>query len=172
MLMSRQSDRLDDIDIRLLRLLHSDGRASNSSLAEAVSLSESACFQRVRRLEKLRYIVRYSAIFNVARLSPGAMTVFTTVKLSSDQLHVVRGFENYLREIPEIIEWHGIVGEHDYLVRFLVPHFDRYRSILDDMMQRPLQVVSFTSLVAHRGDTKQINVESLLSATPTRGPLK
>src|SRR5262249_18669522 len=116
--------------------------------------------------------VRYSAMFNVARLNPGAMTIFTTVKLASDQLHVVRGFENYLREVPEIIEWHGIVGEHDYLVRFLVPHFERYRSILDDMMQRPLQVVSFTSLVAHRGNTKQIEVESLLNTAPRGGVLK
>ena len=43
---------LDRYDRAILRLLQQDARITNTSLAEKVSLSESACLRRVRALEE------------------------------------------------------------------------------------------------------------------------
>jgi DNA-binding Lrp family transcriptional regulator len=42
---------LDRYDRAILRLLQQDARITNTSLAEKVSLSESACLRRVRALK-------------------------------------------------------------------------------------------------------------------------
>lgn len=159
--MSQNKYRLDAIDLKLLQCLHRDGRVSNARLAEVVCLSDSACFQRVKRLEQLKYITGYSATLAVERICPGAVTVFTTVKLASDQPPVLTAFETFLRGVPEAVEWHGIIGENDYLLRFVVPSLDRYRKIINEMMMEPLQVLAHTSLVTHRSSERPLDVASL-----------
>ena len=47
---------LDDVDRRLLALLHADARMSNSALADAVGIAASTCHGRVRRLQDLGVI--------------------------------------------------------------------------------------------------------------------
>ena len=43
---------LDRYDRAILKLLQQDARITNTSLAEKVSLSESACLRRVKALEE------------------------------------------------------------------------------------------------------------------------
>ena len=43
---------LDKIDVRILRVLQTDGRISNLKLAEAVHLSPTAVLERVKRLTR------------------------------------------------------------------------------------------------------------------------
>src|ERR1700729_1937145 len=44
---------LDDVDRRILSLLHADARITNNALAEAVGIAASTCHGRVRRLVDL-----------------------------------------------------------------------------------------------------------------------
>jgi Lrp/AsnC family transcriptional regulator of ectoine degradation len=159
--MPKGGDTLDAIDLKLLQLLHRDGRMSNSRLAEVACLSQSACFQRIKRLEKKKYITGYVANLAVEKINSTTITIYTLIKLGSDQIPVVTEFENFVRALPEVTEWHAIVGEHDYLLRFVVVSLDRYRQIVNDMMSRPLQVTSYTSHVVHRSGAKPLDVSSL-----------
>ena len=54
----KQMVRLDRNDLRILDVLHKCGRLSNAQLAREVGLSESACFQRMKRLEQRQVITR------------------------------------------------------------------------------------------------------------------
>src|SRR3954464_5248173 len=56
--------KLDHFDRSILQALQHDGRISNSSLAEKVNLSESACLRRVRALEEAGLIEGYIAVLN------------------------------------------------------------------------------------------------------------
>ena len=55
---------LDEIDQQILRALQHDGRLTSQALARQVGLSARACLDRVRRLERERYIEGYRAIKN------------------------------------------------------------------------------------------------------------
>src|SRR3954470_1746804 len=52
---------LDDVDLRLLRILQADGRITNLKLAAAVGLSSASTHERVRRLVRDGVILGFSA---------------------------------------------------------------------------------------------------------------
>ena len=56
--------RLDSYDLKILRILQSNGRITKSSLAEAINLSISPCWERVKRLEEAGIIRGYGAQLN------------------------------------------------------------------------------------------------------------
>ena len=53
---------LDRYDRAILKLLQEDARTTNTSLAEKVSLSESACLRRVKSLEESGVIESYTEV--------------------------------------------------------------------------------------------------------------
>ena len=61
--------KLDDRDRRILTLLQEDSRISNADLADAVGMSPSALWRRVRALEEAGVIERYGAVVNPAAMS-------------------------------------------------------------------------------------------------------
>jgi Lrp/AsnC family transcriptional regulator, leucine-responsive regulatory protein len=52
---------VEDQDRRILAQLQKEGRATNQELAEAVGMSTSACWRRVRALEESGIIRGYAA---------------------------------------------------------------------------------------------------------------
>ncbi|MGC5124397.1 Lrp/AsnC family transcriptional regulator, partial [Escherichia coli] len=42
--------KLDKFDIKILQILQQDGRITKSNLAQAINLSVSPCWERVKRL--------------------------------------------------------------------------------------------------------------------------
>jgi len=57
----RGPEDLDQTDLRILQLLQHDAKDPNSRLARDLGLSQSSCWRRVRRLEKLGFILGYRA---------------------------------------------------------------------------------------------------------------
>src|SRR4029434_3877437 len=71
---------LDRYDRAILKLLQQDARITSASLAEKVSLSESACLRRVRALEESGLVEGYTAVLNQQKAgSPG--NVFVNIPL-------------------------------------------------------------------------------------------
>ena len=62
------SDELDTIDLRVLRALQVNGRATYDELAAQVSLSSSATLRRVKRLEEFGVIQGYVALLKPERV--------------------------------------------------------------------------------------------------------
>jgi len=155
--------KLDQIDLRILRALHEDGNLPNARIAERVHLSESACLNRVKRLQQQGVIRGYRVDIDSRKINPDVCSVFVIVTLESDHTKIVLGFENFLAKIPEVVSWHALIGEHDYLLQLLVPRMERHREIMDEMMSRDLHVNRFVSYVAHRSDTKPLDLSTLVS---------
>jgi Lrp/AsnC family leucine-responsive transcriptional regulator len=107
---------VDDRDRAILRLLQSEGRLTNTELAERVNLSASACHRRVRALEQDGLIGAYVALLNerVAGLSGVA---FVLVTLDQQGRAALDRFEAAVCVHPEILECYLIAGAADYLVR-------------------------------------------------------
>ena len=73
--MGFQIMKIDDRDRRILTLLQQDARMSNADLAEAVGMSPSALWRRVRALETGGVIERYGAIVNPAAMGLGFQAI-------------------------------------------------------------------------------------------------
>jgi Lrp/AsnC family leucine-responsive transcriptional regulator len=110
---------LDRHDRALLQALQRDGRMSNTDLAEAVHLSESACLRRVRGLEERGLIEGYSARLNQSLLG-FPVNVFVSLTLDRQAQTNLSSFEAEVRRIPEVMECYLMTGEFDYLLRVVV----------------------------------------------------
>lgn len=108
-------DSFDETDIRILRALQEDGRASYARLARTVSLSASAVTERVRRLEESGVIAGYSAVVDPARLG---YSVLAFVRLRYPNGNY-RPFHDLLDTTPEITEAHHVTGDDCFVLKVL-----------------------------------------------------
>ena len=119
---------LDKADKSILRILQTDARVSNVSLAEQIGLSEAACLRRVRSLEKSGYIDAYVGLLNPAAVGlPGI--VFVEVTLHKEQQKDLEAFERAVRGVPEVMECYLMTGEFDYLLRVVIKDLEDFERI-------------------------------------------
>lgn len=120
---------LDDVDLRLLRILQTDGRITNLKLAAAVGLSSASTHQRVRRLVREGAILGFSARLNPNLLQAGLL-VFAEVRLADMSNPVHEAFKAAVQLRPEILECHEVAGGFDYLLKTRVAHMGAYRDLV------------------------------------------
>lgn len=122
--------KLDRFDVKILAILSRDGRITKSRLAEAISLSVSPCWERVRRLEKAGIIEGYSARINTAVLMP-VNAVWVQVELNQHSAESFSRFEALVMDTPAVTECVAVGGGVDYLVKFEVASIDSYQRTMD-----------------------------------------
>ena len=120
---------LDDIDLRLLRILQADGRITNLALAAAVGLSSASTHERVKRLVRDGVILGFGARLNPNLLEAG-MLVFAEVRLSDMSNTVNAAFKAAVQLRTEILECHEVAGGFDYLLKTRVPHMGAFRDLV------------------------------------------
>jgi len=141
--------KLDDRDKRILLELQNDCRMSNADLAEAVNMSASALWRRVRSLEEAGVIERYGAVVNVERMGLGfqAMVHVQLTRHDRDKLgEFIRAVE--LR--PEVQECYATTGQSDYHLRVLCRDLEAYNRFLEEFLFRLPAVASAQTNVVLR----------------------
>lgn len=122
-------EKLDEADVKILRLLQADGRMTNADLARKIGLSPPSMLQRVRKLEEAGYIKGY-----YAELSPDALgyqlLVIAMVSLSLHQEGSIEQFRNATRAVPEILEVLHISGEYDFMLKVVARDMRDYERIV------------------------------------------
>ena len=124
-----RGDTLDEVDLRLLRVLQSDGRITNLKLAATVGLSSASTHERVRRLVRDGTILGFGARLNPALLQAGLL-VFAEVRLADMSNAVNAAFKAAVQLRPEILECHEVAGGFDYLLKTRVAHMGAYRDLV------------------------------------------
>ncbi len=145
---------LDAIDLRVLRMLQTNGRATYDELAAQVSLSRSATLRRVKRLEDSGVIAGYAALLHPERVGL-TLTAYITVRLEKhaethkrNPMDVFRASE---QGWPEVVECSSLTGEMDYLLRVVVAdmaHDSRF--VMDTLLTHPSVQDCKTSFVLDR----------------------
>lgn len=123
----------DRIDREILRRLQADGRMPITELAERVGLSVTPCAERVRRLERERYITGYHARLNPHALGQ-SLLVFVELKLAAKSGAIFDEFKRAVLKLPGILECHLVSGDFDYLIKARIPEMNAYRRLLGDML--------------------------------------
>ena len=108
--------KLDQIDLRILINLQSNGRITNLELSKRVGISAPPCLRRVRVLEEAGYITGYYAEIDGAMLNYKE-TFFALVGLNSQAQNVLLDFEEHMARWSEVRECHMIRGGGDFLLK-------------------------------------------------------
>ncbi|MBU2926079.1 leucine-responsive transcriptional regulator Lrp [Colwellia sp. 4_MG-2023] len=126
---------IDRIDKNILVELQKDGRLSNVELSKRIGLSPTACLERVRRLEKEKYITGYQANLNSTKLNL-ALLVFVEITLSKTSPDVFDDFASAVHDLDVIQECHLVSGNFDFLLKTRVKDMLAYRQLLGDILLR------------------------------------
>jgi Lrp/AsnC family leucine-responsive transcriptional regulator len=119
----------DRVDRAIVTRLQRDGRIANVDLADAISLSPSACLRRVKALEASGIIAGYRA--EVSRLRAGlGLTVFLGLKVEGHSQETASRIEQALLAIPAIVACYLVSGTNDFLVEAVVPDLAGYEQLL------------------------------------------
>ncbi|HVT69599.1 MAG TPA: Lrp/AsnC family transcriptional regulator [Trebonia sp.] len=121
----------DTVDRAIVGRLQRDGRIPNVDLAEAVSLSPSACLRRVKALENDGIIAGYRAVVDPARAGLG-LTVFLELQVDTHNRETSTQVEEALTAIPAIVACHIVSGDADFFVEAMVPDLAAYEKLLID----------------------------------------
>jgi len=140
---------IDKFDRAILGALQKDGRISNVDLAAVVSLSESACLRRVRRLEKNGFIEKYTALLD-QRQTGLSGNVFVHIALNREEQSELAAFEAAVQNLPEVMECYLMTGEFDYLLRVVVSDMADFERVHKESLTRLPGVARVNSSVAIR----------------------
>src|SRR5450432_3075330 len=124
---------VDATDRAIVNRLQSDGRIANVDLAEAVSLSPSACLRRVRALERDGIIAGYRADVDRAKAGLG-LTAFLQLKVDQHSRENSKRREAALTAIAAVVSFYIISGAADLLVEVTVPDLAAYERVLIDQI--------------------------------------
>ena len=123
---------MDELDIKLLDALQSDGQLTNFALADRVGLSASQCSRRRAALEAGGVIEGYHARLAPHALGLGVMA-FVQVTLATHSPDNSQRFQKLIDALPEVQEAYSLTGEADYLVKLIVTDLKALSRILNEV---------------------------------------
>ncbi len=142
-------DKLDQIDLAILKVLQENGRISNADLADRVGLSPSACSRRLDILEKTGVISGYHARVSHKALDY-KMMVIVHISLSGQFAKTLAEFEAAVKRVPNVLVCYLMSGEYDYILRVACKDLEDYERIHRDWLSALPNVVKINSSFALR----------------------
>ena len=124
---------MDNVDLQILRALQENARLTTKELAAQVHLSTTPVFERVKRLEREGFILKYAAVLDAGKLGRG-FTVFCSVKLKQMTRSVARNFISVIKDIPQVAECYNISGEYDYLLKIQASDMKYYNEFIINVL--------------------------------------
>ena len=120
----------DATNLKLLRLLENNPRASISDLARRVGMSNPAVKERIIRLEESGIVAGYRLDLNAKDLGYEVMA-FVRVRPLPGHLHKIA---ELAQTIPEITECHRITGEDCFILKVYVKQISSLDHVLDQFL--------------------------------------
>ncbi|HEY0488618.1 MAG TPA: Lrp/AsnC family transcriptional regulator [Telluria sp.] len=116
---------LDKYDYAILSVLQGDATLSIAELAEKIGLSATPCWKRVKRLEEEGHIESRVALVNRRKVGL-PVTVFVSVRTGDHDEKWLKNFAAAVVNLPEVLEFHRMSGDVDYLLKVVTTDIDGY----------------------------------------------
>lgn len=138
---------LDDTDLRLLRLLATDGRMPNSALAEAVGVAPSTALLRIRRLIESGVIQGFRA--DVAPAAVGLpLQAIVAVRVRSEHRSRIGALTHVFAALPGVLNVYFLSGTDDFHLHVAVDSSEGLRDfVVKHLSSLPEVAGTHTSLI-------------------------
>ncbi len=138
---------LDDVDRAIVAALASDGRISNSALAERVGVAPSTCLTRVRGLRERGVIRGFHADVDPAAIGL-PLQALISVRLAVHARTSVDAFRARSVALPGVVSVFHVAGTEDYVLHVWAASSDALRDfVLDHLAVDPIVAHTQTSLI-------------------------
>ncbi|MCX2744784.1 Lrp/AsnC family transcriptional regulator [Mangrovivirga sp. M17] len=147
--------KLDLTDLRILNALQQNGKLTMKELAGSMGLSITPVYERIKYLEKQKYIKKYVALVDRKKIGKEILA-FASVTLTSHQRPMIEQFEKEVLPLKEVMECYHMAGVMDYLLKVCVDDMDAYQRFVVNklaVMENIAQVHSWFILDDIKTDT-------------------
>ena len=148
---------LDELDLKILRVLTADGRATFKTIAEKVGSDEKTAARRVAKLVKSGVIVRFVAEINWSKL--GVTCVAHIGTRTSADASLRRSLFEALEKQPRVVWAYSTVGADEYVLLAMDKDVASLRENVIDPLE-PLTAGVSSSIVSKT--IKQANYGQLI----------
>ncbi|GAB3718267.1 Lrp/AsnC family transcriptional regulator [Spirosoma lituiforme] len=139
---------LDDTDFYLLTLLQRDAKRTIKELAEELGMTTTPIFERIKRMERDGVIEAYVALVNQDKIGR-PLIVFCNVSMPDYTPDNIAAFENYIRQMPDVLEAYHLAGTIDYQLKVVMSDIKAYASFLQQMAKLPMIRVYSSSIALY-----------------------
>lgn len=128
---------LDQIDIKILRILQAEPEIAIQEVGERVGLSHTPCWRRIRKMQDNGLLKGRVWLMDGEKVGLD-VSIFVFVRLDIHSAEVLTRFEKATLDIPEILQCYTMSGEFDYLLRVVVPSVRDYeRAVKGKLLKLP-----------------------------------
>ncbi|HZX20398.1 MAG TPA: Lrp/AsnC family transcriptional regulator [archaeon] len=120
-------DSLDNIDHKIISLLLDDGRASFSTIASEVKLTDVAIKKRFERLKRRGIINSITADLNLKVLGY-ENPIFVQIR---SELSKNKDVIKKLKELDYVLELYQVLGEYNLVAKLVIPDLDSAEKFVD-----------------------------------------
>ena len=161
-------EKLDRIDLRILRDLQDDGRITNVQLARKAGISAPPCLRRVRALEQAGYIRGYHAAVDSRKLGYD-VSFFALIGLDSQAANVLEEFEALMERWPEVRECHMLRGPADFALRLVARDTEHENELTARLTAAPhVETVQTLQVIRTAKERPGVPVRAELAALETQ----
>jgi Lrp/AsnC family transcriptional regulator, leucine-responsive regulatory protein len=118
---------VDDLDIKILKILQENGRIKRNEIGEAVGLSIPSVSERLHKLETKGVLEGYYAKVNKKAFGYDIMAY---IHVFMDSSKYYNSLIANVEKIPQILECHSILGEGSHLLKAIVKNTESLEKLL------------------------------------------
>ena len=136
---------MDYIDKKILEELQKNSTQPLSELSKKVGLSNTPCWNRIKKLEEEKIIKSKSIIIDNKKINL-PITIFLSISIQNHTERWLKNFEKIVNKYDQIIEVHRLTGSNsDYQITILSPSIEEY----DKFQQVLIKEIECTNMTSH-----------------------
>lgn len=136
---------MDNIDKKILEELQKNSSQPLTELSKKVGLSNTPCWNRIKKLEEEKIIKSKSIILDNKKINL-PITVFLSISIQNHTEEWLKNFEKVVNKHDQIIEVHRLTGsDSDYQITILSPSIEEY----DKFQQSLIKEIECTNMSSH-----------------------
>ncbi len=116
---------MDEKDFAILRLLQDNAKMTIRELADAIHLSTTPVYERIRKMESSGVIEKYTTLINRRMIGKGLL-VLCYISLRQHSKKEGAKFIALIEQMDEVIECYSISGEFDFMLKVAVKDMNSY----------------------------------------------
>ena len=146
---------MDYIDKKIIFILQRQADLPLSEISKRVGLSQTPCWNRIRKLEEDGVIEKKVTIINKRKVNL-PITVFLMITVRNHNSDWLNKFSEILKKYKNILEAHRITGSQaDYIIKIVAGSIEEY----DEFQQVLIKNIEFNSM------SSGISLQELKSTT-------
>ncbi|MFT7330475.1 MAG: Lrp/AsnC family leucine-responsive transcriptional regulator [Roseivirga sp.] len=128
-------EKLDDIDLKILRILQKDSKKTTKEIADSINLSSSPVHERIKKLEKNGYIKNYVALLNKNKIGK-PITAICMVSLRYHNEGFIDKFEMQIKALEEVQECYHMAGKVDFFLKINLEGLESYHDFIRSKLSK------------------------------------